>query len=517
MSRSDRAAKGFATGILRVIAQIAVTVLLAPIVLKVAGRETLGAYSAIAQVLAFITVTGFMGAWVMERFLGMASGLDDGGTRFRCIFTTVKTVMLITATVEAILILIFSFFVPRLFHLSPHLGHEAEMALWLIAFAVVVRSPLAAYSNALYAMQDMAGVNLIGTCTQTARAVATLLAVLAGFGLFGLVSAGAIVEGVGYYFYRVRFKKKNPGLMPGWGIPDKHLLKEMAGYGLHAMLVNAGNALLFNTGNTVAGITEGAAMASSFYTSQAPGLAIYNMMMRFPSSAMPALNELWGRREMEKIREALSRMIRLLLALMLPLATGIVVFNRDVVTVWVGLRQYAGPLLTVSLAAFCIIASLQRIAVVCTYTFGWMRLLAVTALVQGIANFGLAFILARWLGLGGIVLALTVVVLPQTVILWQRIGQFLRLNVYSVLAGCAVRSAIPLAGAVVCGVMVHRLTVVEHRHFAALIAEVLTFLAVYACLAYPLVLFDRDRQDVRRYVGATLGRVGLNPTSRMQM
>ena len=98
-------------------------------------------------------------------------------------------------------------------------------------------------------MQDMAAVNLIGTFTGIARSVASLVFVLLGGGLFGLMLSGTIVEAFGYVFYRMRFKKMNPHLMPGWGIPDKALLKEMLGFGGHAFVLNLGNGMVFGSGN----------------------------------------------------------------------------------------------------------------------------------------------------------------------------------------------------------------------------------------------------------------------------
>jgi O-antigen/teichoic acid export membrane protein len=500
MSRTGRAAKGFVTSIFQFLTQILVQALLAPIVLKMAGRETLGAYSAVMQVLGFIALTDFMGSWALERFLGQASGLDDGGERFRCIFTTVRTMFLVCVSAYSLLVLIFSFFVARLFHLSPAVGHQAQYALWVIAVWVIVRMPFAAYQNASIATQDMAVVNLIGTCVGIGRTVGSLVSVLLGGGLFGLMLAGTIVEGLGYIFYRMRFKKMNPHLMPSWGIPDKALLKEMLGFGGHAFVLNLGNGLVFNSGNMIAGLTHGAAMASSFYTTQMPTMTAYNMMMRLSDSATPAINELWGRREVERLRNALSRITRLLLVLTMPLATGVLLFNKDLVTTWVGLQQYAGPLLTASLAAFCIVVSLQRTAVVYSFTFGWMRLLTITSLIQGAVNFGLAYVLAKFLGMGGIMLALVIVVLPQTVILWHRVGHFLELNVAWLLAACAARTLIPLVCAGICSFFVHRHVVIRQRHLFGLLAEILTFLVVYAALAYPLVLFDHDRQEVRRYL-----------------
>lgn len=511
MSRTDKAARGFVTAILQYIATILVQVLLAPVILRMAGRETLGAFSAIMQVLGFIALTDFMGAWVMERYLAQATGLDDGGERFRQVFTTVKTMIILCASAYAVLVAVFSFFVARLFHLSPHIGHQAQYAFWVIAVWVILRSPFAAYQNASVATQDIAAANLIATFIQIGRTVGSLIIVLLGGGLFGLVVIGSIIEGVGYVFYRWRFRRMSPHLMPGWGIPDKRLLREMAGFGAHASLLNLGNALLYNCGNVIAGFTKGAAMASSFYTTQMPTMTGYYMTMRLSDSSMPAINELWGRQDKDRLRSALRRLTRLLLAMTLPLAAGALLFNRDLVIVWVGARQYAGTLLTASLAAFCIIASLQRVAVVYSYTFGWMRVLTTTGLLQGIANFGLAFFLAERFGLGGIMLALVLVIVPQTVVLWQRISRFLEINVPSLLGGCVVRSVIPLSAAGVAGLLVHRVVHISKHDFMALAAETGAFLVAYVALAYPLVLFREDRHQIRAFLASLSGRLRRIP------
>ncbi len=499
MSRTGRAAKGFVTSIFQFIAQIVVQALLAPIVLKMAGRETLGAYAAVMQALSFVSLTDFIGSWTLERFLGQASGLDDGGERFRLILTTARTVFVFCNLAYALLVFIFSLFTQQLFHLSTPVAHQAQYALWVIAVWALIRTPFAAYMNASIAMQDMAVVNLIGTFLAVGRTVASLIFVLLGGGLFGLMLAGTVVEFCGYFLYRVRFQKKNPHLMPGWGIRDKALLKELLSFGGHSFFLNLGNGLIFNSGNTLAGLTKGAAIGSSFYTTQMPTMTAYNVTMRLSDSATPAINELWGRREVERLRQALTRVTRLLLALTLPLAAGVVLFNRDVVITWVGAQQYAGMLLTVSLAAFCVIVSLQRTAIVYAFTFGWMRLLTISTLIVGIANFGLAFLLAKSVGLGGITLALVIVILPQTILLWHRVGKFLELNVATLLGACFLRSIIPLGGAGVSSFFVHRVVVIQQRHIFGLLAETLTFIVVYSLLAYPLVFSDHDRREVKRY------------------
>ncbi|HUY81101.1 MAG TPA: MATE family efflux transporter [Acidobacteriaceae bacterium] len=505
MGRSSRAAKGFLTSIFQYSSQILIQILLAPIVLKVAGRETLGAYAAIMQTLGFLALVDIAHSWSLERFLAQAIGTEDGGARFRHVFTTARSMLLVTNVIFAALVFVFSMFIRRLFHLSPAIALEARHALYVIAVWSIVRTPLAAYFNALVATQDLAVANLIATLQTTARGVVSLLFVLGGGGLFGLMLAGVTVEGGAALLYRVRFRRLNPNLMPGWGIPDKPLFREMLAFGGHAMFLNIGNMLMFTSGNTIAGMTAGAANASSFYTSQMPTSTAYNMVLRLSDSATPAINELYGRNDLDRMKHALMRLTRFLLLMSLPLGLGVFLYNHDLVVAWVGERQYVGELLTVSLAIFCVTISIQRVAIVYSFVFGWMRLLTVTALFQGLVNFGLAFYLEREFGLGGITLALVIVQVPQSVLLWRRISKTLDLNVIALLGGCFLRQSLPLAAAAASSLTVHHFVHIAHKHLAGFLAEVFTFAFVYFPLAY-LTLLREDRNDIDHHLRGAANR-----------
>jgi len=211
------------------------------------------------------------------------------------------------------------------------------------------------------------------------------------------------------------------------------------------------------------------------------------------------------------VRNAFRRITRLLLMLTLPLAVGVLLFNRDLVTTWVGAGQYGGQLLTASLSAYCVIVSLQRVAIVYWFVFGWMRLLTVTCLLQGAVNFGLAFYLSKTLGIGGITLALVVVVVPQTIMLWRRLGNFLEVNVLALLAESLARTALPLLAASIAGWQVHRFVHIAQRHFFSLAAELAAFAIVYALAAYPLVLIKQDREQIKSHLGSLLLRASALP------
>lgn len=504
MSRSAKAAKGFGTSLFQSLSQILVQVFLAPVVLKMVGREALGAYAAIMQAVAMLMLVDLVGSWSLERFLGTAMGREDHGQRFRDVFTTARTIMLVTNAIFALGVVVVSFFIGPLFHLSANIQSQAQHALFVVAAWAVLRTPLSAYLNASIATQDMAAVNMMSTGINVSRGLASLLFVLLGGGLFGLIISGTVVEAIGSLLYRWRFLSQSPDLRPRWGIPDKKLFREMLSFGGYVILINAGNKLFFRSANMMAALTSGAVAASSFYTTQMPAMTGYTMLQRFGDNTAPAVYELTGKGEHERLKSAFARLTRLVLLLTLPLAAGVVLFNQDLVICWVGKVQYGGNLLTYTLAFFIVLDAVRGICMLFAFAQGWMRLLTVTSLFQGVANLGLAYLLGKELGLGGITLALSVVSLPQLFLLLRKVDTTFSLGIIRHLAEILLRAAAPLGVAVLAGWLVHtRITIAEH-HFFGLLLECSAFLVVYCLLVYPMALHREDRADVRRYAGAIL-------------
>lgn len=514
MSRSTRAAKGFATSVIQYLTQILLQIVLAPLVLKLAGRETLGAYAAISQTLSLLALVDIAGSWALERFLGQARGIEDGGARFRNVFTTSRTISLFTNLVFAMLVLVFSMGIAWMFHLGDVVAAGARHALYVIAVWAVVRTPLIAYENALIATQDLVVTNSISALVGILRAVASLAFVFFGAGLFGLMLSGTVAAAVGSILYRTRFRRLHTDLMPNWGIPDRALLREMLGFSFHSVFLNVGNMLFFTSGNMLAGLTNGATAASSFYTSQTPTTTVYNMLNRLTESAAPAINELYGANELERLQRVFLRLVRLLLIMAMPMSVGVLLFNRDVVVTWVGEQQYAGPLLTVSLSIYCLTLGIQNLAILFAFVFGWVRLLSITALLQGIANFGLAFYFGKRFGVGGITLALVIVLMPQLVLLLRKIDLFLHIGSVRFMARSVLQSLIPLTAASGLGYLVHRSVVIAHKHYASLLAELGTFVLVYGTLSWFFQLAEEDKSDSRRYARAILATLrGLTTRS----
>jgi len=326
--------------------------------------------------------------------------------------------------------------------------------------------------------------------------------------------AGTVVDLSGSFLYRWRFRKLNPGFRARWGIPDKPLLKQMLGFGGYTTIMNLGNRLFLSSANMIAGFTHGAIGASELYSTQMPASTGFNILYRFTESSTPAVHELYGRGEKQKMATAFTRLLRLMLMMTFPLAIGTYLFNQDVVTAWVGLRMYAGGYVTIFLACYVAVSAIQGLAILFSFVVGWIRLLAVTSCLQGLANLALGYYLGKRMGLAGIVLSLLIVMCPQLFILLRRLNHFFEFNSFRMMLFILLRTLVPLGFATIAGLFVHMHVHVTRHRYGGLLVECLAFSVAYLLGAYFLVMENEDRQDTRRYL-TRLGQMSVSFAGRI--
>ena len=270
MSRTSRALTGTLTSFLQYGLQVVFQVALAPIVLRVAGQETLGAYAILMQALGYLSLMDLGFSRAVNRFLPQAHGNDDGGVRFREILCAFRSFALLSNLIYAALCLVLSGWIGPLLHFSPALENQSRLGLYGIAVWAIIRTPLVVYGPALIATQNLAAANLIGTLGNLVRLAGSLVLVALGFGLLGLIFANIFSEVLIMSLQGWTFLRRYPGMQLSWKMPDRTLFREMFVFGAQAMLISISWLLTSQTDNLVVGYLYGAAAASVYYTTQMP-------------------------------------------------------------------------------------------------------------------------------------------------------------------------------------------------------------------------------------------------------
>lgn len=404
-SRTSRVTMGVIASVLRFLVQILLQIILVPLILRIAGKEVLGAYAILFQAIVQIGMVDLGMGTAMSRFLAYAYGLDDRWNNFKDVLSTGRTFLLFTNLIYALILLILSFFVGPLFSLSAAVEQQVKISLYIFAIWTIIRTPLVVYGFALIAVQKLADYNYIGLLGNLLRFVGALVLVSTGTGLIGLMFANVLSEAVMFLCFRWRFLHSSPNLRLVWKILNKKTLKSMLKFGLLSMVFSIGTRLTYNTDNIIVGYLFGAVAASIYYSTQVPAFMGYNLLWKLPQNASPAVVELFARKDMDTLRSSYYRLSRYILLLAFPLALGILLFNRSMIELWTGLEQYAGNLMTISLSIFTFSATMTCLNATYLFALGNIRNLAFSTIISGFIKVGLSFWLGHLLGLPGVMLA----------------------------------------------------------------------------------------------------------------
>lgn len=420
MNRTQRAASGVFTSFLQYGVQICLQIILIPVILRAAGQETLGAYAIIMQAIGYLALVDLGISLALTRFSSHAFGYEDGGQRFRNVLSAGRAFLLCTNTAFAVLSLMLCAWAQMLFSLSPSVSSEARWGLAAFAGWAVVRTPWMVFSHGLYATQNLAVGNLIALYGNAARLLASLGLVTGGMGLAGLIVGNILGEVLSLVLYSHRFKKLYPHLRPSWGIQDRNLFRDMYKFGAHSMLMNVSWRLITGTDYLVLNYLYSASAASIYYTTQMPAVIGYNLVNKLVDNVGPAINELYARNDIPALREAYVTIQRYTLLLVSPLVIGLVLFNRKAITLWVGAEQYAGDIMTYSLAIFVVFTTIGHVNLVFVLATGRIGKLSTICIIEGIGNVAMSLYLGRIMGLAGVMIAKVVTHVPTVIYLQCR-------------------------------------------------------------------------------------------------
>ena len=455
-NRTERAFNGTLVSFLQYGLQMLLQAFLAPLVLCLAGQETLGAYALLIQVYAYIAMLDLGFSATLTRFLANARGYQDEGRRFRDVISTARTFLLGSNTCIAILTFLLSYQIDTFFTMTPAVAAQARLGLVILALWTVLKTPWSVYGIGLNATQNLAAYNFAGIIGNVSRLIFSLILVYGGAGLVGLMLANVLADAGSAIFATRYFSRLHPQLKPAWGLPNKGLFREMMVFSLQALLINIAWRLVYYTDNIVIGYLYGAAAVSIYYTTQIPTTIGFNIANRVSDNAAPAINELFARGEEAKLRTVFLKLHRYNFLLVMPLVAGLLVLNQDLITLWVGAAQYAGDQMTYALAGFALLITTSHVSGVFVIASGKIRLFSYIAILEGLVNLGLSLFLGRIIGIPGVIIATVIANIPTTAYLLVVTMRRFKVSAQEYLNSCILPLLLPIGAGYVANIFMSR-------------------------------------------------------------
>jgi len=415
VNRKKKIISGIATNYLQYILATLLAIVLSPVVLKYAGKETMGAYAILLQLIAYVGLVDMGFGYSTGRFVAQAYA--KGKDSFNSIIIFYRSIAIIQNLLMAVVFYVLSFVVIGFFNFSEEVGHNVVVALRYLSIWRLLSAPWMVYYGILYATNNMSQQNIAEIFQNASKIILSIIFVYFGYAVVGLIISQIISQLLGLLIkYFISLKKI--GVIPfKFQLKYNELFKEILFFSLNSFLITIAIRLVFTTDNLVIGYLFGPLAVTTYYLTYQPGRILQQIALRITDNFFPSFNELFAQNRIKKIREVYLKLLKLTFIIAVPISFGIGLFTKQVVTLWVGADNYLQQPMAIWSGIFAFTIIMGHVANAIVMMNGKIKTLSYFALFEGVLNIVLSVILAKLIGLHGIMLATVIANIPTTLYL----------------------------------------------------------------------------------------------------
>lgn len=431
--RTSKVVKGIITSVLQNGLSILFQLLITPMILLYAGQESLGAYAIIMQIIGYCILLDFGFSVALTRYLCQTFDYKNEISQFAKVLSTGRTFLLFTNFIIFILLIFVAWKVEVIIPGSKIMQNKAQTALLLMAIWMIVRTSMYVYNFALIATQDISIINTIAIFVNLIRLLCAVFFTYIGQGFLGLIIANVVAELLQFIIQKFYFNKRYKHIFLNWHLTSISLGSEIFKFGIGYWGVNLSVVLLLGSDNLIAGFIFGSATASIFYSSKMLGSLAVQFISKIIETIYPALNELIGKNKIETVRTVYLRSLRYVLLLTIPATFGIIIFSKGLIANWVGLRQYAGDVMPVTLSLFVFLQIFSHLHGITVLALGKISNWTLISIISGIISVIMGFLCGKYIGMQWIMLGMSVGMIPILIFLFKRVIFCLNIKMTTIL------------------------------------------------------------------------------------
>jgi O-antigen/teichoic acid export membrane protein len=280
---------------------------------------------------------------------------------------------------------------------------EVSRTLLLIVGAnVALRFLFGVFGSVIVGFQRYHLNNITSIVTSLAVAAANVAVLLMGYGVVTLVATTTAVRILALLVYRVNAYRVYPGLSINWRLFNLDRLREVSGFSIFMLVLDAGYKLNYATDVLVIGSFIGAAAVALW----APAQRLAEMSLRLSNqlneALFPVVVDCDASQRDARLRTVFVQGTRLSLATVLPVAGGLAILAHPLLAAWID-RSFTTTATIVQILALVVIVRVgSSTASVVLKGAGMHKRLTTLVGVMSLANLGLSIALIPGLGLVGV-------------------------------------------------------------------------------------------------------------------
>lgn len=297
-----------------------------------------------------------------------------------------------------------AFNLERVFNLTAAQADTGRQVLLIISAYIALGFPASVFGGVVNGFQRHYLNGFISIATSIVVAVVNVAVLLAGYGLIELVAATTSVRALSYIGYAMNAYRAYPGLRIRLSSARLARLKEVTGFSAFILLIDLANKLNYSTDAIVIGAFMSTAAIAVWAVAQRLVDATQTITGSLNGLLFPVIVDSAALGETNRLRQLFIQGTRISLAMVIPIATGLVLLAEPLVIAWVG-ADFAGSVPVIYLLAIAVAIRVgNSTATTVLKGAGRHRLLAASNLSMALANLALSIAFVHRLELIGVAL-----------------------------------------------------------------------------------------------------------------
>ena len=384
-------------------------------------------------------------------------------------------------------------YVPGL--LSTTAEHASTAVLLTILTAINVGVAIAASTPGavLRGLQRFDLYNAISIGNSLLEAVATVVAVLAGWGVVGIIGIFIPINVLTGLVTAWLVKRAAPDLKLGWRGANFATIRQVSRFSSTVFAIETAGRLQTRTDEFVIAMFRPLTAVTPYALARKLGELAQLIALPFLKVVMPIASALDAVDQMGRLRTLYIVASRIALVIAVPIAVVLAMRGEEILTLWVGAEYASHANLLALLAVATLLTTSQWPAVEILQGMGRHGFVAKVALASGIANVGLSIVLLGPLGLTGVALATVIpAVISSFLFVLPYVARALRLEWTTVVGDIWLPAIAPAAASAVALWVMARPGAMATP--AALTAQLCVAVGLYAAgyLAMPRATAERQ-------------------------
>ncbi|HXG90740.1 MAG TPA: oligosaccharide flippase family protein [Blastocatellia bacterium] len=297
-----------------------------------------------------------------------------------------------------------AFNLERFFNVTVEQADTGRSVLMIISAYIALGFPASVFGGVVNGFQRNYINGFVSISTSVIVAAVNIAVLMAGYGLVELVAATTTVRALSYFAYAMNAYRAYPGLRIRPSNVRLARLKEVTGFSAFILVIDLANKLNYSTDAMVIGAFMSTAAIAVWAVAQRLIDATQTITGNLNGVLFPIVVDTATLGETQRLRQLFIQGTRISLAMVIPIATGLILLAEPLVNAWVG-PDFARSVPVIYILALAVAIRVgNSTATTVLKGAGRHRLLAAANISMALANVALSIALVHRLELIGVAL-----------------------------------------------------------------------------------------------------------------